>query len=205
MDPKNIIVLDLETQRSFKEVGGKGRLDKLRISVAGIYDYRASEFLCFEEKDLMLLDKRLQDVDLVVGFNIKRFDLPVLAPYLFVSVSDLPILDLLDAIQDQRGHRASLDSIAAPTLHERKSGNGADALVLFQEGKMADLKKYCLCDVRLTRDIYEFGCREGKVFFTSTWDYKTYEIPVPWKDETGSLIQKSKSKSKSQQFPSSLF
>lgn len=199
----NIIVLDLETQRSFKEVGGKSRLDKLRISVAVIYDYLTDQYTSFEEKDLMQLDKRLQTVDLIVGFNVRRFDLPVLEPYLFIPIQELPVLDLLETVEQSRGHRASLDSIAGPTLNQRKSGSGADALTLFQEGKMEALKKYCLDDVRLTKEIYEYGLREGKIFFTSTWDYKTYEIPVRWKEETEAVFVPSSSRKPT--FPTSLF
>ena len=204
MSSKNIIVLDLETQKSFKEVGGKAKLDKLRISVAGLYDYQMDQYLTYEEKDLMQLDKRLQQVDLIIGFNIKRFDMPVLAPYVFMPVENLPVLDLMEIIEQVRGHRVSLDSIAGPTLNQRKSGSGADAITLFQDGKIEELKHYCLDDVRLTRNIYEYGCREGKIRFTSTWDYKTYEVPVNWKQETETLMHRVQ-EARPGKFPSSLF
>ncbi len=202
MPSTNIIVLDLETQKSFREVG-KANLEKLKISVAGLYDYRAGQFFAYEEKEMMQVEKRLQEVDLLIGFNIRRFDLPVLAPYLFRSVEDLPVLDLLEDIEKFRGHRASLESIAAPTLKQHKSGTGAEALDLFKENRMDELKRYCLEDVRLTKEIYEYGCREGKVFFTSTWDYKTYEIPVSWKQTAEATVRKASSGQAS--FPTSLF
>ncbi len=200
--PQNILVLDLETQKSFKEVG-RGKLEKLKISVAGIYDYLAGEFMTYEEKDLMVLEKRLREADLLIGFNIRRFDLPVLAPYLFMPIENIPMIDLLEDIEKARGHRASLESIAAPTLKQHKSGSGSDALTLFKENRMEELKRYCLDDVRLTRDIYEFGCREGKILFTSTWDYKTYEIPVSWKEATETFLRRNPAQTPA--FPSSLF
>ncbi len=202
MSSSNILVMDLETQKSFKEVG-KARLEKLKISVAGVYDYMTDEFLIYEEKELMKLEKRLQDVDLLIGFNIRRFDMPVLAPYLFMPTENLPVLDLLEDVEKVRGHRASLDSIAQPTLKQHKSGSGADALTLFKENRMDELKRYCLDDVRLTKEIYEYGCREGKIFFTSTWDYKTYEIPVGWKETTENLTRRPSAQSRN--FPTSLF
>jgi DEAD/DEAH box helicase domain-containing protein len=198
----NKIVLDLETQKSFKEVG-KAKLDKLRISVAGVYDYRNDRYSAYEEKELMQLEQRLRDIGLIIGFNIRRFDMPVLAPYLFAPVETLPVLDLLDDIEKARGHRASLESIAVPTLNKHKSGSGADALILFKENKLDELKRYCLDDVRLTREIYDFGCREGKVLFTSSWDYKTYEIPVTWKEQTAEIMRKAASQDAG--FPNSLF
>ncbi len=205
MDKKNIIVLDVETQRSFKEVGKSKALSlsKLKVSVVGVYDYLTGRYSAYEEKDMMELDRRLQAADLIIGFNIKHFDMAVLAPYFFVPVANLPVLDLLDSIEKARGHRASLDSVARATLKEGKSGDGAEALVLFREGRMEELKKYCLDDVRLTKTIYEYGCREGKVFFTSSWDFKTYEIPVNWRQETEGFLNKKKEGGTD--FPSSLF
>lgn len=199
---ENILVLDIETQKSFKEVG-KSKLEKLKISVVGVYDYRNNEARCYEEKEIMVLEKRMREAEMIIGFNIRRFDMPVIAPYLFSPVTDFPILDLLDDIEAFRGHRASLDSIAGPTLKQHKTGNGADALILFKENKMDELKRYCLEDVRLTKEIYEHGCREGKVLFTSNWDYKTYEIPVSWKKSAQDLM--TKAAAPQGLFPASLF
>lgn len=201
MSSLNIVVLDLETQRSFKDVG-KQNLHKLGVSVAGVYDYLTEGYECYEEKEMLRLDKRLREADLLIGFNIRRFDLPVLAPYLFTPIENLPVLDLLDAIEKARGHRASLDSIAKPTLKMHKSGTGENALTLFQEGKMEDLKKYCLDDVRLTKGVYEYGKTNAKIFFTSSWDFKTYEIPVSWADETDKFLTSVKTRA---DFPTSLF
>lgn len=202
MQGSNILVLDLETQKSFKEVG-RGNLHKLKISVAGTYDYLTDKYYAYEEREMMELEKRLQNVGLVIGFNIRGFDMPVLAPYVFRPVDQIPILDLMEVVEKARGHRASLDSIAGPTLKQRKSGHGTDALVMFEEGRIEELKKYCLDDVRLTKEVYEYGCREGKILFTSSWDYKTYEIPVNWKEEVRELMERKPSPAES--FPSSLF
>lgn len=210
MGSRNILVMDLETQRSFKEVG-RSKVDslaKLKISVAGVYDYLTDQYRGYEEKEIISpgneLDKRVQQADLIIGFNIRRFDMPVLQPYIFKPVETLPVLDLLDDIEKARGHRVSLDSVARATLKEGKSGDGAEALVLFKEGRIAELKKYCLDDVRLTKTLYEYGCREGKVLFTSSWDFKTHEVPVNWKKTTEELIALRKADDKGS-FPASLF
>ena len=200
---ENIVVLDLETQRSFKDVG-KQNLHKLGVSVVGTYDYLTQAYESYEEKDMLRLDKRLREADLLIGFNVRRFDLPVLAPYLFTPIENLAVLDLLDTIEKARGHRASLDSVAKPTLKLHKSGTGEDALTLFQEGKMEELKRYCLDDVRLTKEIYDYGLTHGEIFFTSSWDYKTYEIPVSWREETEEIFRAAKSSAKVE-FPTSLF
>jgi DEAD/DEAH box helicase domain-containing protein len=204
-EKKNILVLDVETQKSFKEIGKSKAmsLSKLKVSVVCTYDFLTDEYASYEEKDMAKFEQRIQTADLLVGFNIRRFDMQVLQPYLFKTVDQFPVLDLLDAIEKARGHRASLDSVARATIKEGKSGDGAEALVLFKEGRMEELKKYCLDDVRLTKNVYDYGCREGKIFFTSTWDFKTYEIPVDWKQATVDFLGK-KSAPKND-FPTSLF
>lgn len=198
----NILVLDLETQRSFKDVG-KQNLHKLRISVVGTFDYLTQTYEIYEEKDLLKLERRLRETELLVGFNVRRFDLPVLAPYLFAPVENLPVLDLLETVEKVRGHRASLDSIAQPTLKLRKSGTGIDALALYQAGKMEELKRYCLDDVRLTKEVYDYGRENGKIYFTSSRDYQTYEIPVSWREETEEFLRAVKTQKSG--FPTSLF
>lgn len=204
-EKKNILVLDVETQKSFKETGKSKAmsLSKLRVSVVCVYDYLTGEYTSYEEKDMVKFEERLQTAGMIVGFNIRRFDMAVLQPYLFKTVDQFPVLDLLDDIEKARGHRASLDSVARATVKEGKSGDGMEALVLFKEGRMDELKKYCLDDVRLTRNVYEYGCREGKVYFTSTWDFKTYEIPVNWKQTTSEFFQKQSAPKTD--FPTSLF
>ncbi|MFH1801105.1 MAG: ribonuclease H-like domain-containing protein [Candidatus Omnitrophota bacterium] len=201
----NILVLDVETQKSFKEIGKSKAmsLSKLKISVVCVYDFLTGKYAFYEEKDIMKFEQRLQAADLLVGFNIQRFDLPVLQPYLFKTVDQFPVLDLLDDIEKARGHRASLDSIARATIKEGKSGDGVEALTLFKEGRMEELKKYCMDDVRLTKNIYEYGCREGKIYFTSTWDFKTHEIPVDWKRTTAEFLRKKNAFPAD--FPTSLF
>lgn len=202
MPSKDYIVLDIETQKSFKEVG-RSKLEKLKISVVGIYDSLTDEYKCYLESEMMALEKRLETAELIIGFNILGFDMPVLAPYLFKPIDQYPVLDLLTDVEKARGHRASLDSIAAPTLDEKKSGDGTKALTLFKEGKWQELKDYCLQDVKLTKDIYDYGCKHGKVLFTSNWDYKTYEVPVTWAQFSEDAAREKAEKGAD--FPSSLF
>ena len=202
---KNILVLDVETQKSFKEIGKSKAmsLSKLKVSVVCVYDDLTGEYSSYEEKDMMKFGERLQTADLIIGFNIRRFDMAVLQPYLFRPVEQFPVLDLLDDIEKARGHRVSLDSVARATVKEGKSGDGAEALVLFREGRMDELKKYCLEDVRLTKNVYDYGCREGKIYFTSTWDFKTHEVPVNWKQATDDFLNKKTGPRTD--FPASLF
>lgn len=176
---KNAIVLDLETQKTFSEVG-RDKLHKLKVSVVGIYDYVDDEYRTYEENQISKLEERLRSVELIIGFNVRRFDLYVLEPYLFTSVETLPVLDLMEEIEKVRGHRVSLQSVAQATLGSAKSGQGLDAINLFHNGKMEELKRYCLTDVRITKEVYEYGCTHNRVYFISNRDWQKYEVPISW-------------------------
>ncbi len=49
-----------------------------------------------------------------------------------------------------------LDDIAKATLGQGKTGNGADAPILYQQGLFDDLLSYNLQDVRITKKLYDF-------------------------------------------------
>ncbi len=56
--------------------------------------------------------RRLDELDLVVGFNIKRFDYRVLQPYTNVTLEGLPTLDILEEVHTFLGFRLSLNHLA---------------------------------------------------------------------------------------------
>lgn len=176
---KNKIVLDLETKNSFDDVGGR-KLDLLKISVVGVYDYSVDEYMTFEEDELARLGEMLKSTDLLIGFNINRFDIPVLQPYLSFPLSRVPVLDIMEDVVRGVGYRLSLENLSRATLQKGKSGHGLEAIRLFREGKMRELKSYCLDDVRLTRELYEHGQKKGYLSYTSKRDRFAQNFLVKW-------------------------
>ncbi len=171
------IVLDLETQKSFREVGGY-LPEKLKISVVGIYDYASNKYLTFEENELMDLFPYLENASTIIGFNNVDFDLPVLKPYYLGQITKFPTLDLLKYVEKSLGFRLALDDLVRETLNAHKTGHGLLALDYFREGKIQELKDYCLSDVRLTKELYEFGKANKKVYYKSHTGRR--EIAVNW-------------------------
>ncbi len=195
------MVLDLETQKGFHEVDRK-KLHLLKVSVACVYDSKTGSYSAFEEKEMLKLEELLKQADLLIGFNIRDFDLEVLTPYLMTPPKNFPLLDLMVEIEKVRGHRVSLQSVAQATLQTSKSGSGWDALQLYKDGKIEELKKYCLDDVKITKEIYEYGAEHGKIFFLSNRDYQTHEVPVTWGNALKEIREQKKTESS---FPTSLF
>jgi DEAD/DEAH box helicase domain-containing protein len=116
-------------------------------------------------------------MDLVVGFNIKRFDYKVLSGYSGFDFDQLPSLDLLTLVYDQLGFRLSLDHLAEATLGVGKTASGLDALRWWQEGRLDDIIAYCRADVRITRDLYRFALKNGYLLYRERAG-GTFRVPL---------------------------
>jgi DEAD/DEAH box helicase domain-containing protein len=175
------LVLDLETKKTFDEVGGREQMHQLGISVVGVYDYSTGQYRCYEESELGQLQNLLIDASLIIGFNHIGFDMPVLQPYLSVNVQELPLFDIMADFQKIVGHRIGLDSLALATLGVGKTGHGLDAIRFYREGRMAELKDYCLNDVKITKQLFDYGIQNGKIAFHSKFGNQRKEVEVDWK------------------------
>lgn len=162
------VFLDLETKKWFDEIGKRDPA-QLGVSFLGVYlrsdSEEKGEFLEFFEEDLSRLWPVLEESDLVVGYNIKKFDYPVLAPYYSGNLSKFPTLDLFEIVTEEAGRRLKLNDLARATLGMEKNGRGEEAVWFYKEGKLDKLAKYCLQDVRLTRDLYDYLKKFGKVAY----------------------------------------
>ena len=171
------IVLDLETQKEFAEVGGRGKNHLLKVSVCGVYFYETNRYAIYEERDLAKLAPLLGAADQLIGYNIKDFDLVVLQPYVNFDLSQIPCLDLLSEINKILGHRIPLQSVAEGSLNMSKSGDGKNAIRLYRARRLDELKKYCLKDVEITKLVYDYALKNQKVLFRDY--FKIQEIPLP--------------------------
>jgi len=167
------LIFDVETKKIFDDVGGHFP-EKLCVSFVGACwrdgQNGEGEMKSFFEEDLPDFFKLLEQADLLIGFNSLGFDLPALSPYYRGDLTQLPNLDLLERIKKQLGHRLSLDAVAKETLGIGKSGNGLDAVRFYRSGDRQSLAKYCLQDVAVTRDIYDYGLSKGKIKFRNKWN-----------------------------------
>jgi DEAD/DEAH box helicase domain-containing protein len=160
----NEVVFDIETSNSFADVG-KYDASLLKVSLVGLYSYAEDQYLHFMEEDLPKLWRYLESADRVIGYNLYGFDYKVLNTYYPGDLNQLPTLDLMAVIADRLGRRIKLDDVAHGSLGVGKSGNGLQAIEYFRRGEIDKLREYCLQDVRVTKDVYEFGRDNGFVKF----------------------------------------
>ncbi|OGZ30408.1 MAG: hypothetical protein A2835_01185 [Candidatus Niyogibacteria bacterium RIFCSPHIGHO2_01_FULL_45_28] len=177
---KDIIVFDLETKKEFAEVGGREHPELLGVSMLCAYSYNDDKFSAFEEGELKDFESMLKNAGLLVGFNIRGFDLPVLQPYVGMNLKKLNFLDMMDGVVNAAGFRVSLDNLAKNTLGLAKSADGLQALEWFRQGKIQEVKEYCLKDVEVTKKLYEFGKANGHVKFVSRYSPEPQILKVDW-------------------------
>ncbi|MCC8194372.1 MAG: DUF1998 domain-containing protein, partial [Deltaproteobacteria bacterium] len=173
-------VLDVETRYSAQEVGGWHKADRMGISVAILYDSATDAFTAYTQDRIPELAARCAELDLVVGFNIQRFDYAVLTPHApGVAWRRFPTLDMLARIHERLSYRVSLDNIAQATLNAGKSADGLQALAWWKAGALDKIEEYCRRDVQVTRDVYLYGRENGYVLFTNKAK-QIVRVPVTW-------------------------
>ncbi len=171
------VVLDIETQNTFQDVGAYNP-SLLKVSFVGCYFYETDTFEGFFEPDLPKLWPRLERADRVIGYNLIGFDYPCLQSYYTGDIMRLPTVDLLVEIERRLGFRIKLDDVAQATLGVGKSGHGLMAVEYWRNGELDKLRDYCLQDVKVTRDVYEHALHHGAVAFNNRQGQRQ-EIPVP--------------------------
>ena len=175
-------VFDLETQRSAAEVGGWQHADRMGISCGVVYDARKNIFRSYLEEQIEQLIAHLKRFDLVVGFNIKRFDYQVLRGYSHFDFLSLNTLDILEEVHHYLGFRLSLAHLAQETLNTQKTADGLQALRWWKQGRIREIVDYCEMDVKLTRDLFEFGRQKGYLIFCNR-NQKKIRIRVNWQSD----------------------
>lgn len=175
-----ILIFDVETQRLAQEVGGWGHVDRLGLAAAVALDAQTGDVLRFAEADAPALIGQLNNAELVVGYNLLRFDYPVLRPYGFDPTNVLDrTIDLLDHLYRSLGFRVSLDNVANATLGEHKSADGLAAVSWYRQGLIDRVFEYCEQDVRVTGRVWEHGRVRRQVRFRDK-DFRLREVPVAW-------------------------
>lgn len=136
------------------------------ISVVGCYDYAESRYRVFCADNFGEFIALFERSELAVGFNNIGFDDQVLGSN--VSEIKTPRYDLLSetwvaaGLAPKWGKAAThggygLDAICKATFNEGKTGDGANAAIAWQRGKIGTVIDYCLQDIRLTKKLFDYA------------------------------------------------
>jgi hypothetical protein len=187
------IVLDIETRNTFQDIG-KAEPALLDISVVCIYDSETDSYSSYLQEDLNKLWPIIEKADVLITFNGDHFDIPLLDKYYPGDLTRIKSLDILKEVRKSLGHRIGLGLIAQGTLNKGKGGHGLDAIVWWQKGEIDKIIKYCLEDVKITKEVYEYALANKKLKYlegeqviefpiqTDSWEVKeeakmTFSLP----------------------------
>lgn len=175
----NKVVFDLETKNLFQEVGSSDPA-ALSMSIACIYESATDTYSSFLEEDLFKLWPILERADMLIGYNSDHFDIPLLNKYYHGDLNSIKSLDLLVEIRKSLGRRVSLDQVAEGTLGRKKTGHGLQAIQWWKQGDIDSIRTYCLEDVRITKDIYDYALENKMLKFKEAG--KLFDIPLDVKN-----------------------
>ena len=176
----DIVYFDLETQRTANDVGGWDKKHEMKMSVGVTFSTAEGKYEIFPESRVDDLIKRLQRADLVVGYNVVRFDYEVLMGYTVLSLPEqLRTLDLLVDIEKSAGHRLKLEDVAQGTLGVGKIAEGLDAIRWWREGRVMEVAEYCCFDVKVTKLVHEYGAAHKELFFSDRFGRKQ-RLEIRW-------------------------
>jgi len=177
------LVIDIETKNTFADVGGQDKLLDLDMSFVGVYSYNLDKYFGFFEHEFEKLEPFLKSTDLIIGFSSNRFDIPILNKYYNFNVKAIESLDILDEVEEKLGHRVKLDSLAMTNLKVGKTAHGLEAIKFYNEKRWDDLKNYCLNDVKITKELYDLGKKQGHLLVPTDHGRSIAKVEFDWNEK----------------------
>ncbi|MBI1862689.1 ribonuclease H-like domain-containing protein [Candidatus Microgenomates bacterium] len=169
------VVFDIETKHTFRDFNEH---KKLGVSVVASYDFATGKTQTFLEDELNVLFRLFENASYLIGYNINSFDLPVLQAYYPGDITIFKTFDILDDIKERIGRRLALNDVISATCGKKKSGHGLMAIDYYKEGKWEELKAYCIDDTMYTKELFDYGVKNGEIFYLN--ENGKVPIKVKW-------------------------
>ena len=173
-DPKKVDLAHIEYCNGWDDYENMG------ISVIGVNFISEEGDRVFNHSALLnrhlgitAFQEGLDVADVLVGFNNQSFDDKLLKANGFIIPDTVINYDLLAEIWEGAGlsrefvyptHAGfGLDTICKANGLGEKSGDGANAAILWQKGKHQEVIDYCENDIKLTRKLFELIQEKGEI------------------------------------------
>ena len=176
------VVVDIETKNSFADIGSY-ESSGLDVSLVGLYDYATDTYESFLDTELDRLWPFFEKSSFIIGFNSIHFDIPILNKYYAGDLTSFPQFDILKELKETWGRTAKLEAIAQGSLNKGKTGDGLKAITLWKEGNIDELREYCLADVKITKEVYEYAKAEKRLRIETVTGIQ--EVKVQFKEPSG--------------------
>jgi DEAD/DEAH box helicase domain-containing protein len=178
------ITFDIETANTFPAFA-REEFHKLELALVGIHDSETGEFSSYVKEELPQLWPILERADALIGYNSDAFDIPLLNRYYPGDLTKIRSIDLMVEVQKVLGRRLRLQSLAEGTLSRGKKGDGLQSVEWWQKGLVEKVREYCIEDVRLTRELYDYALEHGSLKYKDLKDTREVKLDTSGWEKTG--------------------
>jgi hypothetical protein len=196
----SVLAIDLETKNMSYDIGGFGNTHMFQVSTVATWDGNNGTVYVDEPVESFAksghtikplselkydLDNHFQKGGLLLGHNIKAFDLPVLRDAMDIYcinkyLKEEQFIDTSRILLKEHGERFQLKNLVKCTMNDAKLMESADAPKLWKMGQFDDVVEYCMKDTQLVYDLWKYGQDNGivKAFSLEQGEHK--ELEVMW-------------------------
>ena len=194
----SILAIDLETKNMSYDIGGFGNTHMFQVSTVATWDgnngtvyvdepvesFAKSGHIVKPLSELKYdLDNHFQKGGLLLGHNIKGFDLPILRDSMDIYcinkyIKDEKFIDTSRILLKEHGERFQLKNLVKCTMNDFKLMDSADAPKLWKMGQYDEVVEYCMKDTQLVYDLWKYGQDNGivKAFSLEKGEHKDLEV-----------------------------
>ena len=196
----SVLAIDLETKNMSYDIGGFGNTHMFQVSTVATWNGKTGTVYVDEKMDSFAksghiikplselkydLDEHLQKGGVLLGHNIKAFDLPILRDSMDIYcinkyLKEEKFIDTSRILMKEHGERYQLKNLVKCTMNDAKLMDSADAPKLWKMGQYDEVVEYCMKDTQLVYDLWKHGQDNGLVkgFSMEKGEYK--ELEVDW-------------------------
>lgn len=169
------VTFDIETANAFPTLS-RTDLDRMELAIVGVHDSATDTYTSYTKEELPKLWPIIEKADVLIGFNSDSFDIPLLNRYYPGDLTQIRSIDLLVEVYEVLGRRIRLQTLAEATLGIGKSGDGLKAVEWWQQGLVDKVREYCIQDVRITRELYDYALEHKKLKYKDLKDVRDIKI-----------------------------
>ncbi|HWH07289.1 MAG TPA: ribonuclease H-like domain-containing protein [Candidatus Paceibacterota bacterium] len=177
------ITFDIETANVLPSFQ-RSDMAQLELALVGIHDSETGEFTSYVKEELTQLWPILERADVLIGYNSDAFDIPLLNRYYPGDLTKIRSIDLMVEVQKVLGRRLRLQSLAQATLGRGKGGDGLKSVEWWQQGLVDKVREYCIEDVRLTRELFDYALKHGSLKYMDFKEKREVKLATSqWTEE----------------------
>ncbi len=156
---------------------GWGDYAGMGVSVIGAYDYAEQRYRIFLKDSFAKFAELCANRKLLISYNGIPFDNKLLAGNGITKIDEVKCYDLLKESWPSKYKSSTLSAMCQTNFGISKSGSGAHAPILWQQGKYGEVIDYCLNDIYLIKRLFD-AILEGPIKCPRTGEFLTLTRPI---------------------------